>query len=105
MLAIPTFSGTIILLDGCLLIRYNALMHSRLLDIRQLYDYFDAPMVPLDCGTKCAVHNPSGKPFCCDICHAVPATYRQEWDYLQQNTDLWHAWRGDECPTDTTDPA
>jgi len=23
--------------------------------------------------------------------------YLQEWEYLQQNTDLWHKWRGDEC--------
>ncbi len=43
------------------------------------------------------MHNPSGRPFCCDICHAVPAAYKSEWGYLASNTDLWHAWRGDEC--------
>ncbi len=79
-------------------------MSSPLDDIRKLYDAFDAPVVPLDCGKKCAPDNPSGKPFCCDICHAVPAAYRQEWAYLQPRTDLWHAWRGDECPADPTDP-
>lgn len=76
-----------------------------LLKIRTLYDRFDAPVVPFDCGEKCTPHNPSGKPFCCDICHAVPAAFHQEWQYLQLNTDLWHAWRGDECPADPTDPA
>ncbi|MEJ5223987.1 MAG: hypothetical protein WHV44_05975 [Anaerolineales bacterium] len=68
-------------------------------DIRALYDGFDAPIAALDCGLKCAPHNPSGKPFCCDICHAVPAAYTSEWAYLQPNTDLWHIWRGDECPS------
>lgn len=71
---------------------------SPLANIRGLYDAFDAPVTFLDCGPKCAPRNPSGKPFCCDICHAVPAAYQQEWEYLQPNTDLWHAWRGDECP-------
>lgn len=66
-------------------------------DIRALYDAFDAPIAALDCGTKCAPHNPNGKPFCCDICHAIPAAYTSEWDYLQGHTDLWHVWRGDEC--------
>jgi hypothetical protein len=65
--------------------------------IRGLYDDFDSSITTLDCGRKCAPHNPNGKPFCCDICHAVPAAYKSEWNYLEQNTDLWHAWRGDEC--------
>jgi len=68
-----------------------------LADIRSLYDGFDAPISAFDCGQKCAPHNPSGKPFCCDICHAVPAAYQEEWNYLQKNTDLWHKWCGDEC--------
>lgn len=75
------------------------------LDIRQFYDHFDAPVTAFDCGEKCAPHNPHGKPFCCDICHAVPVAYRQEWDYLQGRTDLWHEWRGDECAGDPSDPA
>ena len=76
-----------------------------LLNLRQLYDRFNAPVTALDCGAKCAPHNPTGKPFCCDICQAVPAAYHQEWDYLQRSTDLWHAWRGDECPSDSGDPS
>lgn len=65
--------------------------------IRNLYDAFDSPIASLDCGRKCAPHNPGGKPFCCDICHAVPAAYDSEWKYLKRYADLWHAWRGDEC--------
>jgi hypothetical protein len=76
-------------------------LKSPLADIRKLFDGFDASVTALDCGKKCAPHNPSGKPFCCDICHAVPAAYRQEWEYLQPNTGLWHEWRGDECGLDT----
>ena len=68
-------------------------------DIRGLYDRFNSPIAELDCGKKCAPHNPSGKPFCCDICHAIPAAYKSEWNYLEENTKLWHTWRGDECAT------
>jgi hypothetical protein len=73
-------------------------------DIRKLYAGFNAPVTAYDCGQKCTPHNPNGIPFCCDICHAVPAAYRQEWAFLQRNTDLWHAWRGDECRPDPVDP-
>lgn len=66
-------------------------------EVRSIYDGFHSPIAELDCGKKCAPHNPSGKPFCCDICHAVPAAYQSEWNYLEGHTDLWHAWRGDEC--------
>ncbi len=71
--------------------------------IRELYDRFNSPIAEFDCGKKCAPHNPSGKPFCCDICHAVPAAYKSEWKYLEQNTQLWHKWRGDECDTATSE--
>ena len=74
-------------------------------DIRSLYDAFSSPMAELDCGKKCAPHNPSEKPFCCDICHAVPAAYRSEWRYLEPNTDLWHRWRGEECGETLPDDA
>jgi hypothetical protein len=66
-------------------------------DIRSIYDGFNSPIAEFDCGKKCAPHNPSGKPFCCDICHAVPAAYESEWNYLERSTDLWHEWRRDEC--------
>jgi hypothetical protein len=74
------------------------------LDIRRLYIQFNAPVTEFDCGEKCAPNNPRSIPFCCDICQAVPAVYHQEWVYLKELTDLWHAWRGDECPGDTGDP-
>lgn len=74
------------------------------LDVRKLYDHFDKPVTDFDCGQKCAPFNLTGKPFCCDICQAVPVAYKQEWQYLQQHTDLWHLWRGDECPEDPSDP-
>ena len=67
------------------------------IDFHTAYDRFDLPVVPLDCGERCASHNPTGKPFCCDICHAVPSAYHQEWEYLALHTDLWHVWQGDEC--------
>lgn len=66
-------------------------------DVRDMYDDFSSSIASLDCGKKCASHNPSGKPFCCDTCHAVPAVYKSEWKYLEHNTNLWHEWRGDEC--------
>jgi hypothetical protein len=75
------------------------------MDIRAAYDRFDSPVVAFDCGAYCAPHNPNGKPFCCDICHAVPSAYHQEWTYLKGNTDLWHPWRGDECVENPEDPA
>jgi hypothetical protein len=71
-------------------------------DFRNLYDQFNSPVTEQDCGLLCSPFNPSGKPFCCDICHAVPAAYRQEWEYLQANTFLWHVWKGTECPSDET---
>jgi hypothetical protein len=70
-------------------------------DILSLYDGFNSPIAEFDCGRKCAPHNPSGKPFCCDICHAVPAAYKSEWTYLEPSTDLWYRWRGDECEDST----
>ena len=66
-------------------------------NIRGLYDKFDAFIVPLDCGKECSHFNPSGKPFCCDIYHAVPAVHDEEWKYLQGTTDLWKIWRGSTC--------
>jgi hypothetical protein len=73
-------------------------------DIRYWYDQFNSPVVPLDCGLKCAPNNSNGKPFCCDICHAVPSAYHPEWTFLESNSDLWHLWEGDECEENPEDP-
>ena len=61
----------------------------------QLYKGFNQPISALDCGQKCSPYNENGKPFCCDTRHAVPTVYTEEWVYLQENTDLWHLWRGE----------
>jgi hypothetical protein len=63
-------------------------------DFSDLYHRFQAPIAALDCGELCAPHNERGVPFCCDLHHAIPTAYLREWDYLQSNTDLWHAWQG-----------
>jgi len=72
--------------------------------MRKFYNDFDASTTEFDCGQLCAPHNPNRIPFCCDICHAVPAAYQQEWAYLRDHTDLWHEWRGDECAAEPLDP-
>ncbi len=74
------------------------------LNIPQIYNEFNHPVTSLDCGSKCGPHNPSGKPFCCDICYAVPSAYNEEWAYLQPRTNLWHPWRGDECESHPENP-
>ena len=68
-------------------------------DIRSLYSNFSSPITTLDCGQKCAPHNPNGIPFCCDICDAVPAAYQSEWEFMKSTTGLWHRYRRDECGT------
>lgn len=73
-------------------------------EIRQLYANFNAPVAEFDCGKKCAPHSESGKPFCCDICHAVPTLYQSEWRYVTANTDLWFEWKAEQC-TDTPEEA
>jgi len=73
-------------------------------DFRALYDGFHTPTTLIDCGMECAPNNPHRKPFCCDICYAVPVAYRSEWEYLRQHTCLWHKWRGDECPDEPCNP-
>jgi len=75
-----------------------------LLAFPKLYARFHSPIAEFDCGQLCAPNNPNGKPFCCDICQAVPAVYRQEWDYLQGSTDLWHLWQPEECRQPAYDP-
>lgn len=67
-------------------------------DVLALYAAFAAPIAALDCGQKCAPHNPSGKPFCCDICQAVPAAYSCEWETLRARSALWRRWQATDCP-------
>jgi len=65
-------------------------------EITELYRLLEAPIAAFDCGKKCGPLNERGAPFCCDTRHCVPAAYREEWDYLQQNTSLWHLWKGED---------
>jgi hypothetical protein len=65
-------------------------------EFASLYTRFQAPISALDCGSRCAPYNEHGVPFCCDTRHAIPSVYQAEWQYLQANTDLWHAWESND---------
>lgn len=64
-----------------------------------LYQHFDASLMVNDCGERCSPHNQYGVPFCCDIHHAIPTAYLPEWDYLKQNSNLWHLYRSEDIKT------
>lgn len=66
-----------------------------------LYQGFHSPITQLDCGAKCAPYNENAAPFCCDTRHAIPTAYDSEWDYLQNQTDLWHLWQGENPAEDS----
>ena len=66
-----------------------------MIDFGELYAKFRAPISNLDCGDRCAPYNEQGIPFCCDIRHAVPTAYQAEWEYLEQNTELWRKYTPD----------
>ncbi len=66
------------------------LKQNRRVGFPALYAHFRSPIAEFDCGKKCAPYNENGVPFCCDTNHAVPTAYKEEWDYLQVNTDQWH---------------
>lgn len=72
-------------------------MYRPKINFQQQYAAFNENICDFDCGQKCLEYNPSGKPFCCDICEAIPTAYDQEWNYLQKHTDLWHAWDQNDC--------
>ena len=69
------------------------MFETKAIDFSFLYANFQPPITKLDCGKKCAPYNESGEPFCCDIHHAIPTAYLEEWQYLQENTNLWHLWQ------------
>ena len=72
-------------------------MYRPKINFQQQYADFNENILDFDCGQKCLEYNPSGKPFCCDICEAIPTAYDQEWNYLRKHTDLWHAWNQNDC--------
>jgi hypothetical protein len=69
-------------------------------NFEEVYAHFDASLANLDCGQYCAPYNRRGQggvsrgPFCCDTRQAVPTVYPEEFEYLQEHTDLWHPWQG-----------
>ncbi len=63
-----------------------------------LYQGFSLPLSEIDCGQKCGPHNEYGVPVCCDIGLLIPTAFKTEWEYLQENTDLWHQWEGISTP-------
>jgi hypothetical protein len=65
-------------------------------EVHALYSQFKTPIMALNCGEKCSPYNENGVPFCCDTQHAVPVAYDVEWDYLRENTDLWHLWHAED---------
>lgn len=59
---------------------------------RKIYDFFDAPVVNIDCGQKCK-HLNDGVPVCCDTSNAIPIVQKSEWQALRQRSDLWHSYK------------
>jgi len=75
-------------------------MYRPKINFQHLYADFNENILDFDCGQKCSKYNMTGKPFCCDICEAIPTAYDQEWHYLQKHTDLWHVWSQSDCNPD-----
>ena len=59
---------------------------------RRIFNGFNAPVVPLDCGEKCR-HLNDGIPVCCDIDHAVPVMDKSEYKELRSRSKLWRKYR------------
>jgi len=59
---------------------------------RAIYDYFDAPVVDIDCGQKCK-HLNGGSPVCCDTANAIPIVQKGEWKALKKRSDLWRPFK------------
>jgi len=57
-----------------------------------LYQVFSRPLSEIDCGEKCGPFNEYGVPVCCDINLIVPSAYKEEWNFLKDNTVLWQPW-------------
>lgn len=72
-------------------------MYRPKINFQKQYNNFNENIVDFDCGEKCSKYNQSGKPFCCDICEAIPVAYDQEWDYLKKHTELWRIWDVNDC--------
>ena len=58
---------------------------------RKIFDFFDAPVVDIDCGQMCK-HLNDGSPVCCDTDNAIPIVQKAEWKALKKRTDMWSAY-------------
>lgn len=61
-------------------------------EYESIYAGFEAPVSKYDCGRYCAEHN-DGVPVCCSTKHCIPVARREEWDFLQTRSDLWHRYK------------
>lgn len=59
---------------------------------KEIYTIFSSPLSDIDCGEKCGPFNDYGVPVCCDISLIIPSAFREEWGFLEKNTDLWQPW-------------
>ncbi len=59
---------------------------------RAIFNFFNAPVVDIDCGQKCA-HLNGGSPVCCDTTNAVPIVQKAEFKALKARTDMWRKFK------------
>ncbi|MDH5188007.1 MAG: hypothetical protein OEW37_03510 [Rhodospirillaceae bacterium] len=55
---------------------------------KKIFDFFNAPVMQVDCGAKCAPLN-GGEPVCCSADNAIPVVQMSEWKVLRSRTDMW----------------
>lgn len=58
----------------------------------KIFDLFDAPVMKVNCGEKCA-HLNEGGPVCCDVDNAIPIMQVAEWKLLKSRSNLWKAFK------------
>lgn len=59
---------------------------------RRIFDFFNAPVMHVDCGQKCAPLN-GGEPVCCDTSNAVPIMQVSEWKHLRSRSKMWRGFK------------
>ncbi|MCW8914285.1 MAG: hypothetical protein OQK24_00365 [Magnetovibrio sp.] len=55
---------------------------------RKIFDFFDAPIMSVDCGKHCMPLN-DGVPVCCDTGNAIPVMQKAEWKHLRTRSKMW----------------
>lgn len=59
---------------------------------RRIFEFFNAPVMHVDCGQKCAPLN-GGEPVCCDTANAIPIMQVAEWKHLRSRSKMWHRFK------------